>query len=239
MRHKLLALALGTIALCACSTHPVMQNLDSFHHVYVFGSTAKLNVILTQDSICQFGITGNNYDSANVYVRNDTLFAMFRKVDKGQNTIHICSRQYKSIIALLVNHLTSTNTLMIDSLDLEVSAGKGKTDLQLLGNRLCAEWKTISHVKLAGKCKEAYITTPQLGKFNALDLEVEDVYLQTDCRKVIVNATKNLCIEKAFLSTISYINTPEITIRDFKYSTLKYEEYLFPSKTNMDIEKMP
>ncbi len=229
MKTKFLIIAVVFSFLCSCEKRIVTNNVEPFHHVYCYGSAAKLKVELSQGDIYQYSIFGKGTDSANIYVLNDTLFCMFRKVQSGTNTIHISAPEYNSITTLLTHGLVSTDTIVTDSLFIS-TFNDGKIDMQLKADKLVAKLEGKGRVKLSGQCKEAHVQLFHNLKMDALDLWVEDAYIAAlSMNKVKLNVSKHLWIDKAFISTIEYYGSPEIMHVQMLHSTIKCPLFMSPS----------
>ncbi len=238
MKVKVIIISMCLLGLCACQSKVVLQEVEPFHHVYCFRNTTKLKVVLSQDSIYQYEMSGRGIDSANVFVRNDTLFCHFWKVNKRKTTIHITAPKYHTINTFLADCIVTTDTIVTDSLFLDATLKNGNIDMQLKVDKLVADFKGKGKVTFSGQCKEARIRSYYKLKMDALELWAEDVYFPIlSLSKVKINVSKHLWIDEAILSTIEYSGSPEIMHAKMLHSTLKNPAFMFPSSRSPYIDE--
>lgn len=227
MKERLLYCSLCLIMLCACDSGPKYQVVEPFYHVYVQGGSVMPNIILSQEDSYGYSITGNSRDAL-VFVRNDTLFGLFYNIKKGSNTLFLCSKDYKTIEASLCNKIATTDTIWLDSLQLNI-LNYGKTKIQLYANYLNAYLSGTSTVILSGYCTETHWHLTALKDLNALNLWTDYTYVQADASNDLsINVNKQLWIEKAFMSTIKYFGDPDIMQTNMRSSDLIYKIFAFP-----------
>jgi hypothetical protein len=226
--HIILFLALGLIVSGACeksgtncfsSTGDIIRQerfLPSFDSIEMYDN---VNVILTYDSVDKLVVEAGEHiidgittevENGNLVIRNMNLCNWTRDFSKPVN-IYISLDYLWRVYYNSAGNLTTTNTLNLDSLEIDVWGGCGTIDLDLdLYTGYFAENLGTADFLLTGKCDICYIWSGEYGPFDCGDLSTRYCFVKTqssnDCR---VRVEKILGATITSIGNIYYTGNPD------------------------------
>jgi Putative auto-transporter adhesin, head GIN domain len=178
----------------------------------------NVNLILTQDSFCSLSVeAGENIidkvitevSGNSLYIRNENKCNWLRSYDKEIN-VYLSVSNIDSIDYNSSGVIISTNTILNDTLSINVEEGCGSIDMEINVYKavLNLHYGTVDF-KISGKSKLAYIFNASYGPIHCHNLNSTFTYINNqgtnDC---YVRASHTLEATIEFLGNIYYYGNP-------------------------------
>ena len=180
------------------------------------------NVYITQDSVCRISIEGGknllpkittecNHNT--LIIENNNYCNWVRSFDKEIN-VYISVSTLEELDLYAYNEVFSTNTLIMDTIDIEIHTNAAKLDLTMnCSMSLIHIHAATGDYYLRGSTEHNYIYSCGFGYVFAADFSAKIAHVvNKSTGDVYVNATEQLWIEKIDGGDVYYTGNPPVIL---------------------------